>query len=108
MDEIFRDVNGILVAGGFGSRGVEGKILAINYARVHKVPFLGICLGMQLAMVEFARNVLKLKNANSAEFDPQTEDPVIYLIDSFIDASGKKPRAPPPPLRSQSEVPRRV
>lgn len=90
VDEIFRDVNGILVAGGFGSRGVEGKILAINYARMHKVPFLGICLGMQLAMVEFARNVLKLKNANSSEFDPQTEDPVIYLIDSFIDASGKK------------------
>ena len=90
VDEIFRDVNGILVAGGFGSRGVEGKILAINYARVRKVPFLGICLGMQLAMVEFARNVLKLKNANSSEFDPQTEDPVIYLIDSFIDASGKK------------------
>ncbi|WP_298099342.1 CTP synthase [uncultured Campylobacter sp.] len=90
VDEIFRDVNGILVAGGFGSRGIEGKILAINYARVHKVPFLGICLGMQLAMVEFARNVLKLKNANSSEFDPQTEDPVIYLIDSFIDASGKK------------------
>ena len=90
VDELFRDVNGILVAGGFGSRGIEGKILAINYARVHKVPFLGICLGMQLAMVEFARNVLKLKNANSSEFDPQTEDPVIYLIDSFIDASGKK------------------
>nr|WP_315111150.1 CTP synthase [uncultured Campylobacter sp.] len=90
VDEIFRDVNGILVAGGFGSRGIEGKILAINYARVHKVPFLGICLGMQLAMVEFARNVLKLKSANSSEFDPQTEDPVIYLIDSFIDASGKK------------------
>ena len=56
VDEIFRDVNGILVAGGFGSRGVEGKILAINYARVRKVPFLGICLGMQLAMVELARN----------------------------------------------------
>src|SRR5690606_30873489 len=60
----------ILVPGGFGKRGVEGKIMAINYARVHRVPYLGICLGMQLAVIEFARNQLQLKGAHSTEFDP--------------------------------------
>jgi len=84
------DCDGILVAGGFGSRGVEGKIQAIEYARVQKVPFLGICLGMQLSMVEFARNVLGLEDANSVEFDENTANPLIYLIDEFIDASGSK------------------
>jgi len=84
------DCDGILVAGGFGERGVEGKIQAITYARVEKIPFLGICLGMQLSMVEFARNVLGLKDANSVEFNPDTTDPVIYLIDEFIDAAGAK------------------
>ncbi len=87
---IFCDVDGILVAGGFGQRGVEGKIDAIRYARENKVPFLGICLGMQLALVEFARNVLKLEDANSVEFDPECKNPIIYLIDAFIDASGQK------------------
>ncbi|OQX49622.1 MAG: CTP synthetase [Epsilonproteobacteria bacterium 4484_20] len=84
------DVDGILVAGGFGERGVEGKILSIQYAREEKIPFLGICLGMQLSMVEFARNVLGLKEANSVEFDENTSDPIIYLIDEFIDAAGAK------------------
>ena len=80
--------DGILVAGGFGERGIEGKISAIQYAREGKIPFLGICLGMQLSMVEFARNVLKLEDANSVEFNPETKDPLIYLIDEFIDSAG--------------------
>ena len=84
------DCDGILVAGGFGERGVEGKIQTIQYAREEKIPFLGICLGMQLSMVEFARNVLKIKDANSVEFDENTNNPLIYLIDEFIDASGSK------------------
>jgi len=84
------DVDGVLVAGGFGERGVEGKILSIQYAREEKIPFLGICLGMQLSMVEFARNVLGLKEANSVEFNEDTPDPIIYLIDEFIDAAGAK------------------
>jgi CTP synthase len=84
------DVDGVLVAGGFGERGVEGKIASIEYARVNKIPFLGICLGMQLAMVEFARHVLGLEDANSVEFDENTTNPTIYLIDEFIDASGSK------------------
>ncbi len=82
------DCDGILVAGGFGERGIEGKIAAIKYAREEKIPFLGICLGMQLSMVEFARNVLKLEDANSVEFNPETSAPIIYLIDEFIDAAG--------------------
>ncbi len=84
------DVDGILVAGGFGSRGVEGKIEAIKYAREKKVPYLGICLGMQLALIEFARNVAGIKEATSVEFDENTKEPLIYLIDSFIDAMGNK------------------
>lgn len=74
------DVDGILVPGGFGDRGVEGKILATTYARVNKVPFLGICLGMQVASIEFARNVVGLKGANSSEIDPSTQYPVIDLL----------------------------
>ncbi|MFD2215153.1 CTP synthase [Metabacillus endolithicus] len=74
------DVDGILVPGGFGDRGVEGKIVATNYARVNKVPFLGICLGMQVASIEYARNVLGLAGANSAEIDPNTAYPVIDLL----------------------------
>ncbi|EAI3822245.1 CTP synthase [Campylobacter coli] len=88
--EAFKNVSGILVAGGFGYRGVEGKIKAINYARENKIPFLGICLGMQLALVEFARHVLKIEDANSSEFDDKCSNPIVYLIDEFIDASGKK------------------
>jgi CTP synthase len=84
------DCDGILVAGGFGERGVEGKIQAIQYARENKIPFLGICLGMQLAMVEFARNVLGLEDVTSVEFNTETKNPIIFLIDEFIDASGAK------------------
>jgi CTP synthase len=77
--------DGILVPGGFGKRGVEGKIKAINYARKNKVPFFGICLGMQLAVVEFSRDVLGLSKANSTELDEATPDPVIYLIKEWFD-----------------------
>ena len=73
-------LDGILVAPGFGERGVEGKIDAVRFAREHKMPFLGICLGMQMAVIEFARNVLKLRNANSTEMDPTTPHPVIDLM----------------------------
>lgn len=90
VDKILKDVSGVLVPGGFGERGIDGKMTAINYARINKIPFLGICLGMQLAIIEFARNVLNIKDANSMEFDPNTKEPLIYLIDSFIDANGKK------------------
>jgi len=88
--ELLKEANGILVAGGFGERGVEGKIKAIEYARVNKVPYLGICLGMQLSLIEFARNVLKLEDANSVEFDKDCKNPIVYLIDEFIDSSGNK------------------
>ena len=90
VEDELKDVSAILVPGGFGSRGVEGKIKAIQYARENKIPFLGICLGMQLALIEFARNVLKLKDANSVEFDEKCKNPIIYLIDEFIDTNGKK------------------
>ena len=83
------DVDGVLVAGGFGERGVEGKIEAIKYARENSVPYLGICLGMQLAIIEYARHVAGIKDATSVEFDPDTKEPLIYLIDSFIDANGE-------------------
>jgi CTP synthase len=82
---LLKDCHGILVPGGFGERGVEGKITAINYARENKIPFFGICLGMQLAVVEYARNVLNLKKAHSTEIDAGTPDPVIYLIKEWFD-----------------------
>lgn len=78
--ELLADVDGILVAPGFGSRGIEGKIVAIEYARTNKVPFLGICLGMQCAVVEFARNVLGLSDAHSREMNPDTKNPVIDIM----------------------------
>ena len=78
--EIFGDVQGILVPGGFGHRGVEGKIIAARYARTHNMPYLGICLGMQVAVIEFGRHVLGLTGAHSAEFDPATPYPVIDLM----------------------------
>ena len=74
------DVTGILVPGGFGDRGIEGKITAIKYAREHKIPFLGLCLGMQLAIVEFARDVIGYSDAHSVELDPSTTHPVIHLM----------------------------
>ncbi|MCR5233484.1 MAG: CTP synthase [Lachnospiraceae bacterium] len=79
-EEYLHDLGGILVPGGFGSRGIEGKIIAIEYARSKKIPFLGICLGMQLAITEFARNVLKYEDAASIEFSPDTKHPVIHLM----------------------------
>ncbi|UBF24591.1 CTP synthase [Kovacikia minuta CCNUW1] len=74
------DVNGIVVPGGFGIRGVDGKIAAINYARTHQIPFLGLCLGMQCSVIEWARHVAHLESANSAEFDPESCNPVINLL----------------------------
>ncbi len=78
----FKDVHGILVPGGFGERGIEGKLMAIRYARENQVPFFGICLGMQCAIIEFARNVCGLRDANSREFDPDTPHPVIDIMEN--------------------------
>ncbi len=79
--EILKGIGGILVPGGFGSRGIEGKILAVQYARENKIPYLGICLGMHMAVIEFARNVMGLSGANTTEHDPQTPYPVIHLME---------------------------
>lgn len=84
-----KHLDAILVPGGFGRRGTEGKIKAIQYAREAKVPYLGICLGMQLAVIEFARDVVGLKHANSTEFDPDTPDRVVALITEWKDREGK-------------------
>lgn len=75
--EKIKACDGILVPGGFGDRGTEGKILAVNYARTQKIPYLGICLGMQIAVIEYSRNMLGLKDANSAEFNPESENKVV-------------------------------
>ncbi|MDE7313843.1 MAG: CTP synthase [Eubacterium sp.] len=80
VEDVLGGVSGILVPGGFGSRGVDGKILAAKYAREHKVPYLGLCLGMQVAIIEFARNVCGLHDAHSIELDPKTTHPVIALM----------------------------
>ena len=90
--KVLSKTDAVLVPGGFGDRGIEGMIEACRYARVKKIPYLGICLGMQVALIEYARNVLKLKEANSTEFDPKTKDPVIALITEWNDFSGKKER----------------
>jgi CTP synthase len=82
-------VDAVLVPGGFGKRGTEGKIAAIRYARENKLPYLGICLGMQLATIEFARNVCGLEGANSTEFDPDTPHPVVALITEWTDRTGR-------------------
>jgi CTP synthase len=81
VDSHLKDVAGILIPGGFGERGVEGKIRAAQFAREHKVPYLGLCLGMQVATIEFARNVCGIKNANSTEFDKDAAEPVISLLE---------------------------
>ena len=80
LKEVFKNSKGILVPGGFGTRGIEGKIKAINYARTNNIPYLGICLGMQLAVIEFARNVCGIEDATSTEFDPTTKNPIIDLM----------------------------
>jgi CTP synthase len=85
LQDLLSDADGILVPGGFGSRGISGKLEAVTYARENKVPFLGICLGMQLAVVEFARNVAGLPRADSTEFESSTPDPVIYLMTEWYD-----------------------
>ena len=87
--EILKDADAILVPGGFGERGVEGKLMAVQYARENKVPYLGICLGMQSVVIEFARNVLGLKGANSTEFDRNSPHPVIGLITEWITSDGE-------------------
>ncbi len=81
LKEKLKGMDGILVAPGFGGRGIEGKILAVKYARENKIPFFGICLGMQMAVIEYARDVLKLKDACSTEVRPQTKNPVIDLME---------------------------
>ncbi|WP_456385700.1 CTP synthase [Desulfolithobacter sp.] len=83
--ELLRECDGLLVPGGFGSRGMEGKIRAITYARENRIPFFGICLGMQLAVVEFARNIAGMQGAHSTELDLETEYPVIYLMKEWYD-----------------------
>ncbi|WP_185864878.1 CTP synthase [Blattabacterium cuenoti] len=80
IQKIFKNISGILIAPGFGKRGVKGKILAVKYARENKIPFLGICLGMQISVIEFARNVLGIKDADSSEVNPLTPNPVIDLM----------------------------
>jgi len=87
--KILADADGILVPGGFGSRGVEGKICAARYARENKVPYFGICLGMQIAVIEYARNVAGMAGAHSSEFDEKTPFPVIYLMLSWYDEKTK-------------------
>ncbi|MEM5513061.1 CTP synthase [Pseudoalteromonas sp. AS84] len=86
--ELLSHLDAILVPGGFGGRGVEGKILAAKYARENKVPYLGICLGMQVALIEYARNVAGLTDANSTEFNAKSEAPVVGLITEWLDAEG--------------------
>jgi len=81
--------DGILVPGGFGERGIEGKVEAIRWARERKIPFLGICLGMQCAVIEFARNVVGLEGANSTEFDKNSKHPVIALLDEQLNVTEK-------------------
>jgi len=90
IKKTLKNADAVLVPGGFGERGIEGMILACKYARENNIPYLGICLGMQVAIIEYARNVLKLKGANSTEFDQNTKHPVIGLITEWNDISGKK------------------
>jgi len=89
LAELLRHLDAVLVPGGFGKRGTEGKIRAIRYARENRVPFLGICLGMQLATIEFARSECGLEGANSTEFDPDTPHPVVALITEWLDRTGR-------------------
>ncbi len=86
----FEDVDAILVPGGFGERGIEGMVNTVEYARVNEIPYLGICLGMQVAVIEFARNVAGVESAQSTEFDPNTEAPVIALVTEWNNADGSK------------------
>jgi CTP synthase len=87
-EQILQDLDAILVPGGFGERGIEGKIFAAQYARENKVPYLGICLGMQVALIEYARNVVGMTDANSTEFDPKSPYPVVGLITEWLESDG--------------------
>lgn len=87
--ELLSTIDGLLIPGGFGERGVEGKIMAVHHARTAKIPFLGICLGMQTAVIEYTRNVLGLNEANSTEFKKDTPYPVIALVNEWADADGR-------------------
>ena len=89
VSKILKTYQAILIPGGFGSRGIEGMITACKYARENKIPYFGICLGMQIAIIEFSRNILNFKNANSTEFNQKTKYPVIGLVTEWKDASGK-------------------
>src|SRR5262249_32433434 len=88
-ERLLEGIDGLLVPGGFGYRGIEGKVKAIRFARERQIPFFGICLGMQCAVIEFARNVLKLDRANSTEFDGETPHPVICLLDGQREVTTK-------------------
>lgn len=92
VNKYLKDSDAILVPGGFGERGIEGMIASVRYARIKSIPYLGICLGMQIAVIEFARNVTKLKMANSTEFDAQTKYPVVGLISEWLDDEGSLER----------------
>ena len=89
VKSLMSNLDGVLVAPGFGERGIEGKIISIEYARVNDIPFLGICLGMQMAVIEYARNVIGLKNANSTEMDIHTKHPVISLMEDQVNVEKK-------------------
>ena len=86
--ELLEGLDAILVPGGFGNRGIEGKIMAAKYARENNIPYLGICLGMQVALIEYARDVVGMEKANSTEFDPQSPYPVVGLITEWINDEG--------------------
>ena len=106
QETLLKQADGILIPGGFGDRGSEGKIAAIRYARENRIPFFGICLGMQMAVVEFARHVCGLQGANSSEFDLQTADPVIHLMaeQKAIDSKGGTMRLGNYPCTLQNET----
>jgi CTP synthase len=89
VEKLLEGVDGILVPGGFGVRGTDGKIEAVHHARTQAIPFFGICLGLQMALVEFGRNVLGLAGANSIEFDPETKYPVVTLMENQRQVSAK-------------------
>ncbi len=89
VKELLKDVDGVVVPGGFGSRGINGKIETIKYVRENKIPFLGICLGMQLSVIEFAKNVLKIDDVDSAEFNENTKNPVIHIMEEQINIDKK-------------------
>jgi CTP synthase len=105
LAEIFADCHGILVPGGFGDRGIQGKVNAARWAREHRIPYLGICLGLQCAMIEIGRDVVGLEMANSSEFDPDTPHPVIHLMESqkSVDKMGGTMRLGAYPCHLQPE-----